>query len=296
MVARTAVFLTAVLAQCWTLQAHLAVWTPAMYGQDRANPNSNKAVQPLQDYTFKQWWWHGSMNDKPDKNAVFHLPAGGKADLEIADNKAFTSMGAHGLYPNPREAPVPWTNTDNGWGNMHAVHRQDVAGCALGIAYKDKPEDVKPEDFVIFSVVHDCPARQLQSFDIPDLPKCPNGRCQCSWFWIHKSIGGTDQMYMTPFVCDVKNSTTTKKLGKSIPPVKCDTNKAKCIVGAKQPMYWKNKEGNNMNEPGHYAPTYSNAYNYKEGAQNDIFQNGHAAGSKKTTKKAKTTATKTKTK
>jgi hypothetical protein len=101
---------------------------------------------------------------------------------------------------------------------------------------------------------------------------------------------------MTPFVCDVTNSTTTKKLGKAIPPVKCDTNKAKCIVGAKQPMYWENKEGNNMLEPGHYAPTYSNAYNYKEGAQKDIFQNGHAAGSKKTTKKAKTTATKTKAK
>lgn len=79
-----------------------------MYGQDRSNPNSNKAVQPLRDYTLKEWWWHGAMNDKPDKNAVFHLPAGGKADLEIADNKAFTSMGAHGMFPNPRKAPVPW--------------------------------------------------------------------------------------------------------------------------------------------------------------------------------------------
>lgn len=108
MFARSTALATVILVQCWTLQAHLAVWTPAMYGQDRSNPNSNKAVQPLQGYTFKEWWWHGSMNDRPDKNAVFHLPAGGKADLEIADNKAFTSMGAHGLYPNPREAPVPW--------------------------------------------------------------------------------------------------------------------------------------------------------------------------------------------
>ncbi|CAM0140360.1 hypothetical protein VKS41_007010 [Umbelopsis sp. WA50703] len=283
-VARSAALLTIVLAQCWSLQAHLAVWTKAMYGQDRSNPNSNKAVQPLRDYTLEEWWWHGAMDDKPDADQVFELPAGGSASMEIADNKAFTSMGAHGMYPNPRKAPVPWNNTDNGWGNMHAVHRQDVAGCALGIAYNDKPEDVKPEDFAIFSVVHDCPARQLQSFDIPNLPKCPNGRCQCSWFWIHKSIGGTDQMYMTPFVCNVTNTKSTKKVGKAIPPVKCDTDPSKCVVGAKQPMYWMQKEGNNMFEPTHYAPTYSDAYNYKEGAQNDIFENGRAAGKNSTTK------------
>lgn len=78
--------------------------------------------------------------------------------------------------------------------DMHAEYRVDVAGCAFGIAYKSEARDVKPEDFVIFSVVHDCPARQLQSFDIPDLPACPNGRCMCSWFWIHESRGGTDQM------------------------------------------------------------------------------------------------------
>jgi hypothetical protein len=99
---------------------------------------------------------------------------------------------------------------------------------------------------------------------------------------------------MTPFVCNVTNATNKKKLGKPIPPVKCDTDKSKCIVGAKQPMYWKNLEGNNMKEPGHYAPTYSDAYNYKEGAQSDIFQNGHAAGAKTTTSKAKASATKTK--
>src|SRR5258706_393906 len=98
MFARSATLVTAILVQCWTLQAHLAVWTTAMYGQDRGNGNSNAATIPLRDLT-----------------------------------------------------------------------------------YKDKPEDVLPGDFSIFSVVYDCPARQLQSFDIPSLPPCPNGRCHCSW-------------------------------------------------------------------------------------------------------------------
>lgn len=94
---------------------------------------------------------------------------------------------------------------------------------------------------------------------------------------------------MTPFVCNVTNSKSNKKLGKAIPPVKCDTDPSECVVGAKQPMYWMQKEGNNMFEPGHYAPTYSNAYNYKEGAQNDIFENGHAAGKNSTKKNKKKT-------
>lgn len=261
------------------IYAHLAVFTPSMYGSEPDNINSNHAVQPLQEMTFKEWWWHGDLDKPPPKNAVLSLPARGKVDLEIAANKAFTSMG-RGLLPNPRQPPVPWLN-ENAWGNMHANKLEDVAGCALGIAYKSDPHKVKPEDFVIFSVAHDCPNKQLQTFKIPNLPKCPNGRCQCAWFWIHESSGGTDQMYMTPFVCNVTGSTTKRKLGKSIPPRKCDDDKSKCIVGAKQPMYWKNLEGNNMPEPPHYAPTYSLKYNFKDGAQNDIFTNGRAAGKKK---------------
>lgn len=99
---------------------------------------------------------------------------------------------------------------------------------------------------------------------------------------------------MTPFVCDVKNATNTKGVGKAIPPVKCDTDKSKCVVGAKQPMYWMNKEGNNMFEAAHYAPTYSNAYNFKEGAQHDIFQDGHPAGNSSSKKTKSTSKSKTK--
>jgi len=36
-------------------------------------------------------------------------------------------------------------------------------------------------------------------------------------------------------------------------------------------MYWKNLDGNNMANPGHYAPIYSKEYGYPDGAQHQIF-------------------------
>jgi hypothetical protein len=154
---------------------------------------------------------------------------------------------------------------------MHAPARGDVAGSALAIAYKSDQHEVKPSDFVVFSVAYDSPARQLQSWDVPDLPACPNGKCMCSWFWIHKSIGGTDQMYMTPFVCNVTGATNTAKVAAGVAPVDCRNDQSKCVKGAKNPMYWKNKEGNNMPNAGHDAPTYSAGYGFSDGAQADIF-------------------------
>lgn len=44
-----------VLAQVLTSNAHLSIWTTAMYGLDPGNINSDNASQPLQDYTFGQW-------------------------------------------------------------------------------------------------------------------------------------------------------------------------------------------------------------------------------------------------
>jgi hypothetical protein len=148
-------------------------------------------------------WWHGNLDNPPAAGEVFKLPAGGRVDVEISSNKAHTSLG-RGLQANPRVAPEPWRN-ENGWGSthnpsnelfhplpsrtlttevgidMHASARNDVAGSALAIAYKSAPHDVRPGDFVVFSVVHDSPARQLETFQVPDLPACPNGRCTCAW-------------------------------------------------------------------------------------------------------------------
>jgi len=251
--------------------AHCSMWHPSTFDADRQNGNSDRNSQPLQDMTFKQWWWRGLLDHPPTDGSVFSLPANGVAVAEISSNKAFTSMGARKMIqPN---TPEPWTG--NSWSNIHAVNRNDVAGCAFGIAYKSDQHAVKPEDFVIFSVVHDCIARQNQTFHVPNLPACPNNKCMCSWFWIHKSIGGSDQMYMSPFVCNVINARANARpvdVARAQPPRKC-RNPTRCTQGPRNPMYWKNLEGNNMPEQGHYAPTYSILYGFAEGAQHDIFVN-----------------------
>jgi len=133
------------------------------------------------------------------------------------------------------------------------------------------------------SVVKDCPARALQVFDIPFLPACPNGKCICSWFWVHNSIGGTDQMYMTPFQCNVVNP-SQRVIGKPVPAVRCDGmppcylypkwgNTTTICNKVKQPLYWANKEGNNMANPtnAQCAPIYSHEYGFPDGAQHQIF-------------------------
>lgn len=269
--------------------AHMSIWVPSMWGSEPGNPNANWAVQPLQDLSFNDWWWHGakSRNDPPPPNVITELPAGGTYDFEITGNKRFTSMGDglwHAPGRSPRDIPDPWSNDMNGGSsNIHAPTHADVAGCALGIAYKSDMNSVQPSDFVIMSVVHDCIARQLQAFDIPALPACPGGKCICGWFWIHNSIGGTDQMYMTAFQCNVTNP-SKKTIIKPVAPVRCDGQKpcylypnwgntTKVCPKSLNPMYWANAQGNNMPMPTNWqcAPTYNTYYGFPDGAQHQIF-------------------------
>lgn len=270
-------------------QAHMSIYVPSMWGSEPDNINSNWAVNPLEDLSFNDWWMHGpkSLNDPPAANAVTTIVSGGTVDFEIGTNKAFTSMG-RGLWHSPgktsRVPPDPWANTGSEWpSNLHSPKRSDVAGCAIGVAYKSNVKDVRPEDFVVVSVAKDCVARALQAFDFPYLPACPNDKCICAWFWVHNSIGGTDQMYMTPFQCNITNP-SKRVIGKPVPPVRCDNqpscylypnwgNKTNVCKKPLQPMYWANKEGNNMLNPtnSQCAPIYSAEYGYPDGAQHQIF-------------------------
>jgi len=258
--------------------AHMSLWHPSVYDKEPNNKDSNLNSNPLQDQNFVDWWWHGNLNYPPQTKAVFEIKANSKVEAWLSTNRAFTPYG----YPdrvdaNPRTTPNPWAGSFfSKVNNAHAGKIEDVGGCALGIAYKSDRFAVRPEDFVIFSVARDCPSRFLQSFDVPNLPACPNGVCQCAWFWIHKSIvGGSDQNYMTPFVCNVTGSTSTAQpidYSNARPPRKC-LNPANCVQGPRHPMYWKNNERNNMPEGPTYAPTYSHLYGWSQGAQKDIFVN-----------------------
>jgi len=70
-------------------------------------------------------------------------------------------------------------------------------GSTLAIAYKTNARAACPKDFAVFSAKYDSSTRQLETFNAPDLPACPDDRCRCAWIWIHKSIGRTDQMVRT---------------------------------------------------------------------------------------------------
>lgn len=55
-----------------------------------------------------------------------------------------------------------------------------LAGCGLAIAYTSDENTVRPEDFTVFSVEHECPWKRKVNFPVPaDLPACPEGGCLC---------------------------------------------------------------------------------------------------------------------
>ena len=159
--------------------------------------------------------------------------------------------------------------------NIHASSRDDTSGCALAIAYKSDAKDVQPEDFVIFTVVHDCPKRQRETVAIPNLPACPNDQCICAWTWIPKNSGDKN-FYMTPFVCKVTGARADASpvdTALAIPPRRCLDGR-NCAFGPRQPLYWLGA-GHEINMPENQkqSPHYSIIYGFREGAQNDIFVN-----------------------
>jgi len=88
-------------------------------------------------------------------------------------------------------------------------------------------------------------------------------------------------MYMTPFQCNVTNP-SKRVIGKPVAPVRCDGNPpcpaqpkwgntTKICPKVLNPMYWKNAQGNNIDNPGHCAPTYNSYYGFPDGAQHQIF-------------------------
>jgi hypothetical protein len=53
-------------------------------------------------------------------------------------------------------------------------------------------------------------------------------------------------VYMNPFDCAVTNAISSVPLPQSKVPRYCPIDKTNCTVGAKQPFYWLQNEGNNV--------------------------------------------------
>ncbi|KAF8150927.1 hypothetical protein B0H34DRAFT_801831 [Crassisporium funariophilum] len=266
--------------------AHIALWHPSMYGfnvtQDTF-PYDNRPVAPLINLSFSKWWFHGHLEHPPHPEDRLQLPAGGSISVELACDKGVTKYFASNAGGDVRSTsqpnyPCPGSPTIQ----FHTLDENDARGCSLAIAQKSNVNEVQPEDFVVFSVNHKCVWTKDTQFDIPaDMPACPPGGCTCAWFWIHGSDAGQQEMYMNGFQCDVTGSKIdAPALAKPQVARRCGADPANgisgdpgnCTIGAKQPLYWYQAERNNMFEGTFSPPLYNDLYNFKNGAQNDIFE------------------------
>jgi len=260
----------ALLFFCFGLvSSHMTLVHPSVWNFNDTQKGSNDSYPytnnwPLGSIPFTRWWFHGLKQLAPPAGTVLGLPANGKIWVEISTNKKDTSYGTGMLQP---VTPVPWVQ----WALLHTDNRTDVMGCAMAISYQNDVNKVGLKDYVVFSVARDCIARQNQSFAIPNLPPCPNGKCLCKWLWQAK---GFSNMWVTDFACNVVNPSSTATavdVANAQPARKC-FNPSRCTQGPRYPM-WYLAEGANMPETPHVPPTYSVRYGWSDGAQHDIFVN-----------------------
>ncbi len=208
------------------------------------DPWSWEQTKPLDKMAFKDWWFHGYMDEPPAPGVFMELPAGGVFHGEIACGKHHTTYRKE----TPESKPIPYMACDKAGddGKMGAVHATDVfpgpaygesksvKGTALGIAYNSDPHKVRPEDFVVISVNHSAPWTREVAFAIPSgLPACPAGGCHCMWGWIPDPMN-VQQMYTLVYRCNVTGETGSEYPAPAQIARKCPFDKNNCTIGAKQ--------------------------------------------------------------
>lgn len=199
-----------ILTLATACSAHTAVWAPGMYCRGGADPskddqNTNLAVNPLYNLTQQDWWFqHDRGCDKvpPKAGEFLELPANGKLTVELAHNRAFTTLSYDGKlvtdWPDGKEHPEDW----NGWntdgtpavclkedGALHTYNESSAGGTAFAISYTSNIEEVTMENLVVFTTRYHTPWKRLATYDVPDLPACPEGGCTCAWLWIPNGCG-----------------------------------------------------------------------------------------------------------
>jgi hypothetical protein len=180
-----------------------APWHPSMFGFHRNTaPIFSRPQDPLMKLTYAEWWMHGHLDDPPPKNEIFEFPAGGSATMEIACDQGATSYykdNPNGDIRDPKnpDTPCPHAPTKQ----FHANNIEDVAGCALSVAYKSDITTVQPEDFAVFTVNHLCVWNLHTVWEVPkDMPPCPTRsdgtqQCICMFGWTHKPDSGAAQSW-----------------------------------------------------------------------------------------------------
>lgn len=162
------VFAFASLASC-----HTAAWAPGMYcrngnitGED--DNNTNKAVDPLYQLSKVDWWFQHDRNcdaHPPAAGEFLELPAGKSVTVELAHNRASTTLSYDGRYttmwPDGQNHTEPYVGI-TGPGNeegclsdgaLHATNESNTAGTAFAISYQSDLSKVTIENLVVFTTL-----------------------------------------------------------------------------------------------------------------------------------------------
>jgi hypothetical protein len=151
--------------------AHTMGWAKGMYCLGGSNinvddSNTNLAVNPLYNLPKEQWWFQADRGcDKapPKQGDVLSLPAGGSVTVEMAHNRAQTTLSYGGQYvsdwPDGKSHPDNWSGPGyppdciQDDGAMHTNNQSMAAGTALAISYQSDLSAVTMENLVVFSIL-----------------------------------------------------------------------------------------------------------------------------------------------
>ncbi|KAF9256181.1 hypothetical protein L218DRAFT_975456 [Marasmius fiardii PR-910] len=267
------------------VNAHVAAWAKGMYCLNGTRPgvddqDNNAPVQPLFELSKSDWWMQGitkCVNFPPPAGTFLNLPANGEFTVELATNRAFTTLGWGGTRLTKFAGPINVPEDQFGKSgqcitdpNIHTINEQTAAGTVFAIAYKSDPLAVTPEELTVFTVKHNTVWYREVTYEVPNLPACPQDGCVCA---VPSDTCGEPNMYMQPFKCTVTGaSPSAHAVASAKPPVYCEGNPSGCTAGAKQMVFYNQKEGNNVvYDSSKGNPYYNERMGFKEGRQTDIF-------------------------
>ncbi|PPQ98999.1 hypothetical protein CVT24_003481 [Panaeolus cyanescens] len=300
------------LASVGSVSGHVAVWHPGMYclngTSGRDDPNTNQIVNPLFQLNESDWWFHhvDKCDEFPPAPGDFlELPANGAFTVELAVNRAFTTLSYNGMnagiYPDGQNRISLSQGRDGKSAcisepNIHTQSQSMASGTAFAISYTSDLTSVTKENLVVFTVLYNTPWQRLATYSVPNLPACPEPEgCICAvsspgvgYLMGKKTLPtspslprltssstrcGEPNMYMEGFKCRVTGSTGNASVSQGVPPVWCEDDPDQCVKGAKQMVYWNQLEGNNVfvsgvdNAGSPKAPSYNEKMGFKNGAQ-----------------------------
>lgn len=162
------------LALAATTRAHTAAWAAGMYCKggnvsDVDDNNTNNAVNPMYMMTQDQWMfqhYQGCDSVPPPEGEFLELPAGGSFTVELAHNRAQTTLSYSGQFtsewPDGQSHPEDWHGnlTSAGVedciqddGAMHVQNQTAAAGTAFAISYESDISAVTMDNLAVFSVL-----------------------------------------------------------------------------------------------------------------------------------------------